>query len=203
VANFFARWGPNVHSLAWEVDDMWTVQNLLIRQGVRIGAVNIPGRHFFMHPRDTRGVLMEWTDDSFGDSIRRPDERGGLVDVEALAWVTAVVTDASETAAFLEELCDAKRVSGNAQGPSDRELTIDVEIGDMTLRLITPASADSPYAATISNGPHLCAFALRVADLEPALDALAGEGVAVVHREENLALTDPASTLGVAIEWTS
>ena len=203
VANFFTRWGPNVHSLAWEVDDMWTVQNLLIRHGIRIGAVNIPGRHFFMHPRDTRGLLMEWTDDSFGESIRRPGEGGGLVDVAALAWVTAVVTDAAATAAFLEELCAAKPVGGNAQGPSDREVTVDVEIGDMTLRLINPVSADSPYSEALSAGPHLCSFALRVSNLESALSALAAEGVPAIRHEDNLAATDPVATCGVAIEWTT
>src|ERR1700733_12030576 len=115
VAKFIERYGPGVHSLAWEVDDMWSAQNLLMERGIRIGAVNIPGRHFFMHPRDTHGVLMEWTDDSFGESTRRDDEGGGVIDVEGLAWVTAAVADASATATFLAELCDATPVTDNAQ----------------------------------------------------------------------------------------
>jgi catechol 2,3-dioxygenase-like lactoylglutathione lyase family enzyme len=203
VASFLARWGPGVHSLAWEVDDMWTVQNLLIRQGIRIGAVNIPGRHFFMHPRDTRGVLMEWTDDSFGESARRADEGGGVVEVEDLAWVTAAVADATETAAFLADLCDATPVTGNARGPDDRELTLDVRIGDMTLRLVTPRSPESRYAAVVSETPRLCSFALRVPDLDTALKALGEEGVPTVHRDDDLAATDPAATFGVPIEWTT
>src|ERR1700728_3300665 len=203
VANFLARWGPGVHSLAWEVEDMWSVQNLLIRQGIRIGAVNIPGRHFFMHPRDTRGVLMEWTDDSFGESARRADEGGGVVEVEDLAWVTAAVADATETAAFLADLCDATPVTENAQGPNDQELTVDVRIGDMTLRLVTPRSPESRYAAVLSNAPRLCSFALRVPDLDTTLKALAAEGVRTVHRDDDLAATDPAATFGVPIEWTT
>jgi 4-hydroxyphenylpyruvate dioxygenase-like putative hemolysin len=203
VANFLGRWGPGVHSLAWEVDDMWTVQNLLIRQGIRIGAVNIPGRHFFMHPRDTRGVLMEWTDDSFGESARRQDEGGGAIDVEGLAWVTAAVADATETAAFLADLCDATPVTGNAQGPNDQELTVDVRIGDITLRLVTPRSPESRYAAVLSDAPRLCSFALRVPDLDTALKALAEEGVPTVYRDDDLAATDPASTFGIPIEWTT
>jgi hypothetical protein len=203
VANFLSRWGPGVHSLAWEVDDMWTVQNLLIRSGIRIGAVNIPGRHFFMHPRDTRGVLMEWTDDSFGESARRPDEGGGTVDVEGIGWVTAAVADATETATFLTDLCDATPVTGNARGPADREETVDVRIGDVTLRLVTPRSPESPYAAAFSDAARLCSFALRVPDLEAALKALAAEGVPVIQRDGDLAITDPAATFGVAMEWTA
>jgi catechol 2,3-dioxygenase-like lactoylglutathione lyase family enzyme len=203
VANFLDRWGPSVHSLAWEVDDMWTTQNLLIRNNIRIGAVNIPGRHFFMHPRDTHGLLLEWTDDTFGDNARRADEGGGAVDVEALAWVTASVVDATATAAFLAELCDAKEVDGNPRGPVDRERTIDLQIGDMTLRLVSPRSDESPYSSMLSSGSRLCSFALRVSDLDEALGVLKAEGVSVVYRDGDLALTDPAATFGIPIEWST
>lgn len=202
VSNFLSRWGPGVHSLAWEVDDMWTVQNLLIRSGVRIGAVNIPGRHFFMHPRDTHGVLMEWTDDSFDPAGWR-EGRDGVIDLDGLAWVTAAVADAAATADFLAGLCGATVVNGNAQGASDRELTIDVNIGDATVRLVTPRSPASRYAGVLSDAPRLCSFALRVPDLDTALKALAAEGVPTIAREGDLAVTDPSATFGVPIEWTT
>jgi catechol 2,3-dioxygenase-like lactoylglutathione lyase family enzyme len=201
VAKFLARYGPGVHSLAWEVDDMWSAQNLLIERGIGIGAVNIPGRHFFMHPRDTHGVLMEWTDDSF--EANEPDGEGtGDVGVKSLAWVTATVADAEATAAFLADLAGAAPIEGNAQGPTERELTIDVEVGDMTLRLVTPRSAESPYAPVPGRGPGLCSVALRVADLDRALKALDAVGVATSRRHGDLAGTDPAATFGVPMEWT-
>jgi catechol 2,3-dioxygenase-like lactoylglutathione lyase family enzyme len=203
VATFLERYGPGVHSLAWEIEDMWTVQNLLIEDGIRIGAVNIPGRHFFMHPKDTHGVLMEWTDDTFGPNGKQDSEGGGLVDVDDLAWVSAVVTDAEATAEFLADLCDARPVEGNARGPDGRELTIDLRVGDITLRLITPQSTESPYAATLERGPRLTTFGLRVGDLDAAVDALSGAGVPAVRREANLVATDPAATFGIPIEWTA
>jgi catechol 2,3-dioxygenase-like lactoylglutathione lyase family enzyme len=202
VAKFIERYGPGVHSLAWEVDDMWSAQNLLMERGIRIGAVNIPGRHFFMHPRDTHGVLMEWTDDTFGGNQRREDEGGGRVDIEGLAWVTASVDDAESTAAFLTDLAGASLVTGNAQGPEDREQTIDLDVGDVTLRLVTPLSSESPYAID-GNSARLCSFALRVADLSTALVSLEDAGVPVVRRETGFAATDPAATFGLPIEWTT
>jgi catechol 2,3-dioxygenase-like lactoylglutathione lyase family enzyme len=200
VARFMERYGAGVHSLAWEIGDMWAAQNLLMERGIRLGAVNIPGRHFFMHPKDTHGVLMEWTDDSFGGNQRRGDEGGGTVDIEGLAWVTAVVADAASTAAFLTDLAGARPVSGNARGPTDRERTIDLDIGDMTLRLVTPLSSESPYAGDGTS--RLCSFALRVADLDSALSSLASVGVPTVRREGGLAATDPSATFGLPIEWT-
>lgn len=202
VATFLERYGPGVHSLAWEIDDMWAVQNLLIERGIRIGAVNIPGRHFFMHPRDTHGVLMEWTDDTFGGNKRHEDEGGGVVDVTGLAWVTAAVTDAESTATFLTDLAGATPVSGNARGPEDRELTIDLGIGDMTLRLVTALSPESPYASN-DGSSGLYSYALRVADLDAALTGLEAAGVPTVRRERGLAATDPSATFGVPIEWTT
>jgi catechol 2,3-dioxygenase-like lactoylglutathione lyase family enzyme len=202
VAKFLERYGPGVHSLAWEVEDMWSVQNLLMESGVRLGAVNIPGRHFFMHPRDTHGVLMEWTDDSFGGNKRQADEGGGVVDVASLAWVTAAVADAESTAAFLSGLAGATPVTGNARGPEARELTIDLEIGDMTLRLVTALSPESPYANE-GGSSRLCSYALRVADLDAALAALEAAGVPTVRRDSGLAATDPSATFGLPIEWTT
>src|ERR1700730_17287310 len=184
VANFLTRYGPGVHSLAWEVDDMWVVQNLLRERDIRLGAVNIPGRHFFMHPKDTHGVLMEWTDDTFGENGPRDGEGGGAIDVVGLAWVTAVVADAEATAAFLTDLAD-------------------VTVGDMTLRLITPRTSESRYAGVFEGGPRLCSFALRVADLDTAVAALAAAGGSTVHREGALVATEPAATFGVPMEWTA
>lgn len=203
VAKHLQRYGPGVHSLAWEVDDMWTVQNLLGQRDIRIGAVNIPGRHFFMHPRDTHGVLMEWTDDTFGANVKQKDEGGGAVDVDSLAWVTAVVGDAEATAVFLTDLASATLVEGNPRGPKETELTIDVRVGDVTLRLITPKTPESRFAAVLAGGPRLCSYALRVADLDACLTALGGTGAQTIYRQDGLAATDPAATFGVPTEWTA
>ena len=154
MARFLERYGPGVHSLAWRSRTCGPSRTSLSR-GIRIGAVNIPGRHFFMHPRDTHGVLMEWTDDTFGGNKRHQDEGGAIIDVAGLAWVTTAVADAESTATFLTELASATPVGGNARGPEDRELTIDLRIGDMTLRLVTPLSPESPYAR--EDGSFRCA----------------------------------------------
>jgi hypothetical protein len=113
--------------------------------------------------------------------------------------VTAVVADASSTAAFLTELAGACPVLGNAQGPKDRELTVDLDIGDVTLRLVTPLSSESPYAGDGTS--RLFSFTLRVADLDRALSGLASVGVPTVRREGDLAATDPSATFGLPIEW--
>ncbi|HLG66619.1 MAG TPA: VOC family protein [Acidimicrobiales bacterium] len=214
IGRFLQRWGPGLHSVAWEIGDMWAAEHRLRDRGIRIAAVNVAGRHFFMHPQDTHGLLMEWTDTFFVDDHRpterldparvtvAPAEGGGEVEGAALAWVTAVVRDAASTAAFLGDLAGARPVAGNAQRDARVETTVDVAVGDVTIRLVTPRTPASAYHAVLEAGPRLWSYALRVPHLDAALEALERHGVRVCGREGGLAWTDPASTMGIPMELT-
>ena len=198
---FLKRTGPGVHSLAWEITDMWALEHRLRDRDIGITGVSVEGRHFFMHPRDTHGLLIEWCDGPMGAP---PAPTGtGVVSVESLAWVSGVVADAEETASFLGELAVVKPTSGLAAGPAEQERTIDLEIGPITVRLVTPTSPDSRYSPMIERGGRWGNAAFRVADLDVTLDALAGAGIATLDRDGSHAVTDPASTLGVTFEWVS
>jgi catechol 2,3-dioxygenase-like lactoylglutathione lyase family enzyme len=206
VAAFIERYGPSVHSLAWEIDDMWSLEHRLTEREIRITGVNVPGRHFFMHPRDTRGLLIEWTDTHItgdwrdGDPV--PVQGTGAVEVTGIAWVTGVVEDVEESAAFLTELTGATTVGDNPPGNDRLEHTRDVRIGDLTVRLVSPRSDESSFAATLSRGPRWHSAALRVAHLDDALAALEGAGVKVLDQTGATAWTEPADTHGIALEWT-
>src|ERR1700712_5152268 len=58
--SFLERKGPGVQSFAWEIDDNWSAEHFVRDQGIKIAQVSLGGRFFFMHPRDTHGVLIEW-----------------------------------------------------------------------------------------------------------------------------------------------
>jgi len=100
-------------------------------------------------------------------------------------------------------LADARPVEGNPTGPEDVERTVDVAVGDVTVRLVTPRSPESRYATVLERGPRLWSYTLRVADLDAALAELDAAGIPTIHRDGNLAATDPAATLGVPMEWTA
>jgi hypothetical protein len=202
VATYLQRHGPGVQSFAWEVDDNWEVEHIVRDHGIDVISVNIGGRFFFMHPRNTHGVLMEWCDGRMPRDPAVMEPGPAVVDVSGLAWASAVVADADVTAAWMADLMDTAVVEGNAKGPDDLERTIDLAIGDITIRLITPRSPESRYAAALDRGPGVHSFAVRVPDLDAALDALEAEGVAATYRWGALAGTDPRSTLGLRIDWT-
>ncbi|MGE0794464.1 MAG: VOC family protein [Acidimicrobiia bacterium] len=205
VHRHLRRWGPGLHSLAWEIEDMWGADAGLRAAGYTITGVNVDGRHFFLHPRETHGVMLEFTDTYFSGDVRRggpvPDESGGLVTGARVAWVTAVVADADATAALLAEVASGTEVTGNPRRDPAVEAVRDVRVGDLTVRLVTPRSAESLAAPVLDAGPRLYSYALRVPDLDAALAAVAGEGVDVVARDGALAWTDPAGSFGVPLEW--
>ncbi|HEY2333292.1 MAG TPA: hypothetical protein VGH94_15340 [Acidimicrobiales bacterium] len=202
VSRFLERQGPGVQSWAWEVDDNWAVEHLVRDRGIDVISVNIQGRFFFMHPSQTYGLLMEWCDGKMPRDPRATEVGHGIVDVKEIGWITGVVADADATAEWLSGLAETTVVETNAKGPEHLERTIDLKVGDITARLVTPLSPESRYAAFLEKGPRVHSFTIRVPDLDEALAKLAAEGLPTVYREGALASTDPATTLGLRIDWT-
>jgi len=125
-----------------------------------------------------------------------------VIEGAELAWITAVVDDAAEVASWFSNLAETSPAEGNPAGSEELEQTVDLQVAEMTVRLVTPRSSESRYASFLGSGPRLHSFAVRVPDLDRALVALADHGVPTIHREGNLASTDPAAIHGLRIDWT-
>ncbi len=201
VARFLQRHGPGVQSFAWEVDDNWAVEHIVRDQGIDVISVNVGGRFFFMHPRQTHGLLMEWCDGKMPRDSGVPASNGAI-GVTQMSWVTGVVADADATAQWMAGLMKLDVIEGNAKGPAELERTIDLAVGDITVRLITPLSPDSRYASVLDEGARVYSFALSVPDLDATLADLEARGIPTIYRAGMLAATDPAATLGLRIDWT-
>jgi catechol 2,3-dioxygenase-like lactoylglutathione lyase family enzyme len=202
VSGFMRRYGPAVHSLAWEIEDLWGAEHLLDLRGIRITGVSVEGRHFFMHPKDTQGLLMEWTDARIGEFGSVDPTVGEIgVPVAAVAWVAAVVEDVDATAGLLAELGGATPIEGLPTGPSTLERTLDLSMGPVPLRLVTPLSGESRYS--LDRGPRWWSVALRVLDLDAAVGGLERAQCSVVAQDGGVVWTDPASTAGLRLQWTA
>ena len=201
IGRYVERYGPGLHSLAWRVRDLWATENLLRQRGVTITGTNVAARHFFMHPKETFGMLIEWTDQ------RVDEEDPGPVAVPdgaalGIAWVTAVVRDVGLARSFLEEVAGGAVRAGLPAGPPGQEDTVDLAVGDMVVRLVSPRSAESRYAGFLDEvGERLHSMTLLVGDLGTAVDRLAAAGVPVLGRDEGRVFTDPRATLGLRMEW--
>jgi hypothetical protein len=203
VAGFLDRHGPGVQSWAWDVVDNWEAEHLIRDRGIEVIGVDLAMRLFFMHPKQTHGLLIEWCDgDLTATKPQGPPPGQPVIEGAEIAWITGVVDDAAEAADWFSSLAETTPVEGNPAGPAAVEQTVDLRVAEMTVRLVTPRSPESRYASSLGGGRRLHSFAVRVPDLDRALALLADRGVPTIHREGGLASTDPAATHGLRIDWT-
>ena len=204
VARFVDRYGAGLHSLAWRVADLEGAEARVREHGMAVTGVNREARHWFFHPKETYGILIELTDQP------GPSDRSGATGpgpAREIAWMTAVVRDASAPQRLFDELFGARVIYGLPAGPPEDERTVDLAIGDVILRLVEPRSERGRYAGTgggssdSGGGPGvsrdgLHSLALRVDDLDQV-------PVPLVERDGDRGWSAPSTTLGLRLEWTT
>jgi Glyoxalase/Bleomycin resistance protein/Dioxygenase superfamily len=201
VGRWLAKNGPGVQSLAWEVPDMWASQNHLMQAGIGITGVHIEGRHFFMHPRDTFGLMLELTDDRLpGDPRNGLSPTGGgdgLVQVVHVAHLTGVVVDLEPVTAQLATVFGVEPRSVAGDGP---ETIADFDIGDLTLRLVASLDASSEWHEVIANGRGTLHSVALAVDLDAAPAGLAAAGIGVGREHDGSLWLNPTDTFGVRLQ---
>jgi catechol 2,3-dioxygenase-like lactoylglutathione lyase family enzyme len=204
IGRYLARNGPGIHSLAWEIPDMWTTENLLRANGMQIVGTDIPGRHFFVHPRQTRGLLLEYTDDKLpGDPrLGAPDPGGnGVLGVRSVAWVTSIVDDVTACVELLRYTFSALPAPSPSLPAGPAEEVVEVQIGDMPMRLVKPVSDDSIYGGAAPEGwGRFHSLALTVDDFDHLDDRLSVAGIGTVGRDDISVWTDPEDTMGIRLQ---
>jgi methylmalonyl-CoA/ethylmalonyl-CoA epimerase len=192
IGRYLERFGPGLHSVAWRVRDLQEAEDALRRRGYAIVGVNRAARHFFLHPKETFGILLELTDQQADEA---PHQAAGPGPVREIAWMTALVSDPVAAEALFSDLLGAERVAGLPAGPPSVEDTRDLAIGDVVLRLVHPTSTASQYSSYLTKvGDRLHSVALRV-------DSLDQVPLDLVERVDGRGWTDPAGTFGVRFEW--
>ena len=198
LGHFVARNGPGLHSVAWTVNDIWKTESLLRRAELRITGVDIAGRHFFIHPADTAGLLIEITDTEFtrdprdDAGILPPRPADSVVKDANLAWLTVAVAEPAKSAEVLTNLIASTVVDGLPHA-ADEEV-IDLQMNDVVIRLAKRPADDV-------RRDQFDSFCLSVPDLDDTLARLQADGIATAARDGNLAWTDQRDTLGMNIQW--
>ena len=201
VGRWIAKHGPGVHSLAWEVPDMWASQNYLQQAGIGITGVHIEGRHFFMHPRATFGLMLELTDDRLpGDRRNGLSPTGGadgLVQVFGVAHVTAIVGDLEPVAALLGTVFGTEPRQVANDGP---ETIADFDIGDLTLRLVAPHDDSSDWYEAVASGRGTLHSVALAVNLDTAPAGLKAAGIGIAREEPGSLWLDPTDTFGICLQ---
>ncbi len=198
VGRFIERNGPGLHSIAWTVHDMWKTDAQLRRAEFRITGVDIEGRHFFVHPSDTAGLLIELTDTEFArdprdePSLLPPAPSDSVVKGAEVAWLGAVVADPVKSAEVLTRFIEASVVDGLPRVPGER--AVDLRVNDVVIRLAQRVDGDT-------RRDQLDCLCLKVPDLDDTCARLEAAGIGIERRMGAFAWTRAEDTLGMKIQW--
>jgi len=198
LGSFVAKYGSGLHSVAWTVQDIWKTDILLRRNEIRITGVDLPGRHFFMHPADTAGLLIELTDTEFTHDPRdnpgmvMPVREDSVVKGVQLGWLTMSVANPVKAAEILSAVIETSEVVGLPRNAGEE--LIDVRINDVVIRLLKRDAADT-------SRDTLHSWCISVPDLADTCVRLAAAGIRVQEQTELLAVTDQEDTLGMRLQW--
>jgi methylmalonyl-CoA/ethylmalonyl-CoA epimerase len=181
VARFLARRGEGLHHVCFETPDVAAAleaardQDLpLIDQAPRPG---LAGLICFLHPKGTRGVLVELATPPPGEHA--PPPAGGPLAGLALREIHARARDAEGAAALFATRLGLAR---EAAEPPPGAASAAVGVGGVRLVFVAPdPDAAGPEAAALraeveAAGEGLAGLVLEVRDLAPALEALAPLG---------------------------
>ncbi|WP_420640260.1 hypothetical protein [Candidatus Poriferisocius sp.] len=196
VRNFVEKWGGGMHSIALQVDDARATAERLARLQVT-PQVWIEDGMFFSKPKETAGLLLEWSDRHTDDDPRwghAPQPLPVVPVAPALhyAFVTAVVADPAAVAERLAGLFETEilRVTEDA---APNEIGAIVSLADCLLLLFPlpdEGMSQELWGSDITRN-RFHAHGLRVENLADALSRLASCGIQPAARIAGMTYLDP------------
>ncbi|HEY3941197.1 MAG TPA: VOC family protein [Acidimicrobiales bacterium] len=227
LGRFFRRFGKRWHSLAWYVPEgLNDLYHDLVAAGVRTygsGGVkqegDEPAGALFTHPRDTFTQLEFVTGPRPGQDELRPSQsdprlkpgwspewwaRHHPLHITNFSHATLAVRDLPRALDVYTKVLGGTLLH-QVEVPLSGTTSAFVRVGeDMVVELAQPRTDASPVALDIErNNESLYAATFKVADLAAAESYLAEKGVAFAANDGVTMLSDPATTHGVVMGFTT
>jgi catechol 2,3-dioxygenase-like lactoylglutathione lyase family enzyme len=221
LGRFYRRHGKRFHSLAWYVDEgMDALYGHLRAAGVRCyttGGVPVDSdeapRALFTDPRDT-GTQLEFVPVETRTLMRDPRFKPGWspswwadrhpLHVQKLSHVTVTTRDAAQAAQFYETVLHAPVVY-RGDTPSNGCRHVFMLVGeDLMIELAEPLDESSPIARDMDRyHESIYSLTYKVRDLTGAEEYLARKGVGFSARDGTTLVTDPATSQGAVMGFTT
>jgi methylmalonyl-CoA/ethylmalonyl-CoA epimerase len=175
VAKFLEKRGEGLHHVCFETPDVGGELDRARREGFplidEVPRAGLAGTICFLHPKGTRGVLVEFATPPPGESHHATAGRGGL----ALAEVTARSRETAAAADLFATRLGLERAGADA-----------VRVGGVRLRFLADDGAAEALAGLVLEAADLAAAGAALAPHAPIAD---GDGVRL----------DPARCHGVPL----
>lgn len=198
AARFLERFGPGMHSCAFQVDDLEATIEHLARGGVEVG-VRPEAGFCFTDPRQSGGLLFEWSDFTVPEDPRLgvpepPQQTEPVLDVLTHAFIGALVPEPNEwadTFGDLFGLVEAFRHSGAA--PDQPVVGLAAPDCILALFRLTPETSMQYWGAAHSRA-RCHVLGVGVPSLDAADRSLQEAGVPVRRRDDHAIFIDPQET---------
>lgn len=227
IGRFFAKFGRHWHSVAWYDDDVRTIWDRLVTQGIQVsqagGHTDPPPDEgdIYTHPKSTFTQLEFYQPQASTGGPRAPGpfkdprfEPGwearwqaspNPLGIERMAAVTIVVPDLERATTLY---CDAIGATLLCTDTSELAGTRSafVSLGPETvIELAQPTRGDSLAGRDLAAYPGgTChAMTFTVADLDQVASHLGQVGVSVLGRDDTTLVVDPADAFGAPFRFTT
>jgi hypothetical protein len=164
------RRGPGFYAFELKVADYHQAKDAVRQRQITVVTDAEPD-YFWMHPRDTHGLLIEICPHDFSfDPRAEPgwdtrDRSDGLLGISELAQITLTVRQAGPAADFLADLCGGDIVdAGDLPGVAGRSIT--VEIAGVHYRLLEPCGDGEVADQLAADGPSVRSVTFSVDDID-------------------------------------
>jgi len=223
LGRFYNRFGSRLHSLAWYVDEGFDeLYQRLHDAGIRMfgtGGVTqqggVPQGALFTHPRDTCTQLEFMVAPSADGPRWQRDPRYHAgwsprwwadihpLHIERASYATVSVRDVDAARDLYVDVLGATLLH-EGENPATRSRDAYVLLGDLVVDFAQPLDAESPLAEDMERfGPSLASMTFEVADLASAEAHLTGKGVRLAVNDGTTLVSDPATTGGAVMCFTS
>ncbi len=195
---FLLRFGPGMHSYAFQVLDLDATLEAFATNRVRLGVRPASG-FCFTDPRTTGGLLFEWS-----EYIVKEDPRAGaalppqrvepLLEVSMQAFAGAVLADPVAWAEEFSQLFGLTETFRDTSADAG-EPVVGLAGPDCTLALFRLPGDDSlALWGTDHPRARFHVLGLTVPSLESAAGALEAAGIRMVRRTESMIVVDPSAS---------
>jgi catechol 2,3-dioxygenase-like lactoylglutathione lyase family enzyme len=203
VERFLHRYGPGMHSYAFQVADLEATIGHLGAEGIAVGSR--PGPTFcFTDPRTTGGLLFEWSNKTAQEDPRigapvPPYLTEPLLDVRTHAFVGALVPDPVDWAVKygpILGLVEAFHNPGSGLG----EPVVGLAAPDCILALYRlPGNESRALWGAEYSRPRFHVLGLGVGDLQEAVQALVRAEIPLIRQTDQAVVPDPKATGEVSV----
>jgi len=200
---FLDRFGPGMHSLAFQVTDLDATLERLAGVGVAVGVR--PADWFcFTDPRTTGGLLFEWSARTVPEDPRAGAAAPAFVvepvlAVDTIAFVGAVVADPIAWAETFAEPFGLTETFRRSSAPPGQPVVGLAAPDAMVALFALPGDASGALWGAHHERARFHALGVGVADLDAAIAALTAARVDVLWRDDELAVVDPAAAGDVCL----